>query len=53
MKPSDRSGDSGEDGVGKKRGYTCGFCEKKGHNVRTCPSKRVSDSESCIEQEGS
>lgn len=31
-----------EDGVGK-RVYACGFCKKMGHNVRTCPSKRVPD----------
>lgn len=39
MKPIEGAG---EEGVGK-RVYVCGFCKKIGHNVRTCPSKGVSD----------
>ncbi|CAA0403826.1 unnamed protein product [Arabidopsis thaliana] len=52
VNPSCSGENSGEDGVGKIT-YACGFCKKMGHNVRTCPSKQVSDSDSCLEQEGS
>lgn len=40
MKPTEGGGE--EEGVGKSV-YTCGFCKKMGHNVRTCQSKRISD----------
>lgn len=33
-----------EDGVGE-RAYACGLCKNKGYNVRTCTSKRASDSD--------
>ncbi|XP_020876168.1 uncharacterized protein LOC9307998 isoform X2 [Arabidopsis lyrata subsp. lyrata] len=52
VRPSGPGGDSSGDGVGRRR-YACRFCNKMGHNVRTCPSKQVSDSDSCLEQEGS
>lgn len=52
VKPSVGGGNAREDSIGK-RGYACGLCKKKGHNVRTCPSKQVSDSDSCLDQEGS